>query len=297
MRSENLHENLSESLFMSDQLRLCIVQMTSTNRHQGNIQFITKAAAYAAENGAEMLALPEGSGLMNKDVSDARQQVVAADHDPLIRACQELARQHGLWIHTGSSPVEGSGEKFRNHTAVIDPKGEIAAEYDKIHLFDVYLDGQAASGESQRYDPGHEAVLLDTPWGQTGHSICYDIRFPHLFRQYAKAGARVIFVPSAFTVPTGKAHWEILLRARAIENGCWIVAPAQVGHHDDGRKTWGHSVVINPWGEVVCDLGGEAPGYRIVDLDLAHSDAARRQIPSLVNERDYTFRKIGGAAE
>jgi len=216
--------------------------------------------------------------------------------DPFVAACRDAAARHGLWIHTGSTPVSGpdgpEGRRFLNHADLIAPTGEIAASYDKIHLFDIFLDGKPATGESRRYAPGARAVMAETPWGPLGMTICYDLRFPQLFRDYAMAGATMLFVPSAFTVPTGQAHWETLLRARAIENGAFVIAPAQVGLHDDGRATYGHSMIVNPWGSILAELDGETPGLTIISLELGEVTAARRQIPSLRHGRPYTFHHI-----
>lgn len=281
---------------MTKLLRLCMAQMTSTNRHAGNIAWMQSAAARAKADGADMLALPEASGLCNKDGADARTQVVDHSRDPFVAACCETAAHHGLWIHTGSTPVAGpDGARFLNHADMIDPTGHIIASYDKIHLFDVFLDGKPPTGESLRYGPGDRAVMADTPWGPVGMSICYDLRFPKLYRDYAQSGATLLFIPSAFTVPTGRAHWETLLRARAIENGAFVIASAQVGQHDDGRTTYGHSMIINPWGEVLSDMGGETTGLVTLDLDLEAVTTARRQIPSLQNGRPYTFHHVNRA--
>lgn len=272
-------------------LRLCLCQMTATDTHEGNIALLRDAAAHAAEHGAQMLAMPEVAGLMQRDAARARTQVVAHAADPYVAACREAAMRHGLWIHTGSTPVLGpggsDGPRFLNRSDLIDDTGAIVATYDKIHLFDIQLDGQSPTGESRRFAPGARAVLARTPWGPLGMSVCYDLRFPHLYRGYAQAGAVLLFVPSAFTVPTGRAHWETLLRARAIENGAHVVAAAQVGHHADGRETWGHSMLVDPWGAVIADLGGEVAGCRVVDIDLDAVEAARRQIPSLKHDRPY----------
>lgn len=276
---------------MADTLRLGLCQMTSTTSHAGNVAWLGDVARRAAAEGAQMLALPEVAGLMQRDVALARAQVVAHDDDPWVAACREAAARHGMWVHTGSTPVRGpdgpDGPRFLNRSDLVDARGEIVATYDKVHLFDIALDGQAPSGESRRFAPGGRAVLAATPWGSVGMSVCYDVRFPHLYRAYAQAGAALLFVPAAFTVPTGRAHWEVLLRARAIENGAYVVAAAQVGRHDDGRDTWGHSMVVDPWGRIVGDLGGEAPGLRVLELDLAAVADARRQIPSLRHDRPY----------
>lgn len=285
---------------MPKTLRLCLAQMTSTNRHAGNVAWLRDAAARAAAGGAQMLALPEAAGLVNRDRADALRQVVAHCDDPFVAACRAAAAEHGIWIHTGSTPVAGppgpDGTRFLNHSDLIDPTGAIVASYDKIHLFDIFLDGEAPTGESLRYAPGDRAVLADTPWGPMGLNVCYDLRFPRLYRDYARAGAAMLLVPSAFTVSTGRAHWEILLRARAIETGAFVIAAAQVGRHDDGRETWGHSMVVDPWGAVVLAMDGTGAGIARVDLDLDAVVAARRQIPSLRNGRDYAMTHAGAGA-
>ena len=278
---------------MRNTLRLSMLQMTSHTSHAVNIVTVQEASAQAAHDGADLLALPEAAGLLNLDRETAVRDVTNAARDPFIAACQEAARAHGIWIQMGSTPVTGPGDKFLNHGVLIDPEGQIVAEYDKIHLFDVHLEGKPPTGESRRYAAGETGVVVDTPWGPWGLSICYDLRFPGLYRDYAQAGATVVFVPSAFTVRTGRAHWEVLLRARAIENGAWVVAAAQVGKHADGRRTYGHSLVISPWGEVVADMGGEAPGQVTVDLDMGAVAKARGQIPSLENGRPYRMQLIG----
>ena len=276
---------------MTTPLRLTMLQMTSHNTHAENVMIVSDAAETAAREGAQLLALPEAAGLMNRDRDHARAQITHEADDPFLAACKELARTFGLWIQAGSTPVRSSDGRFFNHATLIDPTGRITARYDKIHLFDVFLEGREPTGESERYAPGAEAVVADTPWGLIGMSVCYDLRFPHLYRDYAKAGAGILFIPSAFTVPTGQAHWEVLLRARAIETGAFVVAAAQVGHHADGRVTWGHSLIVSPWGEVIADLGGAVPGHVTVDLDLDLVSSARQQIPSIENERPYTLKK------
>lgn len=274
---------------MQSTLRLCVAQMTSTNQHAGNIDFLRDAARYASTNRCHCLALPEVAGLMNKDQDALRRYVVDKNTDPYINACREFAEAYQLWVQTGSTPVTGHDGRFLNHGNLIDDRGRVRAGYDKIHLFDVCLECLPAIGESQRYMPGTQAVAVNTPWGAWGMSICYDLRFPQLYRDYAKAGATILFIPSAFTVSTGEAHWEVLLRARAIETGCFVVASAQVGTHDDGRETWGHSMVVDPWGKVLLDMGGTEAGVEIIDLDLSLVERARKQIPSLTNERSYEF--------
>ena len=272
---------------MSSYLRLTIAQTTSSNSHAKNVETLEHIVDIAVADGSQMLALPEAFGLMERDRKNALVQVVTADQDPFILACQEHAAKHGLWIQAGPTPILGANKKFLNRATMINALGEVIASYDKLHLFDIFLKGKSPTGESDRFDAGNEAVVVTTPFGRMGLTICYDLRFPNLYRDIAKAGAKVAFIPSAFTVPTGKAHWEILLRARAIENGIWVIAAAQVGTHADGRRTWGHSLVISPWGDIIADLGGEKTETHTLDIDLQKSEAARSQIPSLNNERSY----------
>jgi len=273
-------------------LRVALAQMCSADTHAENIATVAGLAARAAGEGAELLCLPEVAGLMNRNAEVARAQVVAAEDDPFLLACRDLAAAHGIWIHAGSTPVLGPDGRFLNHSAVIDATGAIRADYDKVHLFDVAIEGQAPIGESKRFAPGEAAVMLDTPWGPWGLSICYDLRFPYFYRRYGQEGATIIFIPSAFTVPTGQAHWEVLLRARAIETGAFVLAAAQAGHHADGRETWGHALAVDPWGKVLADLGRDAPGLAVLDLDLSRVQAARAQIPALKTGRDVPLRRV-----
>ncbi|MEM9473708.1 MAG: carbon-nitrogen hydrolase family protein [Pseudomonadota bacterium] len=275
---------------------MSLVQTTSHNTHAVNVETVRAAAGHAASDGAHMLAMPEAAGLMDKDKDHARAQITTEGEDPYIAACRDAAARHGLWVHSGSCPIKAPDGRYLNHSVLIDPSGAIVARYDKIHLFDVFLTGRRGTAESDRYAPGDRAVLADSPFGPLALSICYDLRFPHLYRDYALEGATLIFIPSAFTVPTGRAHWEVLLRARAIENGAYVIAAAQVGNHADGRVTWGHSLIISPWGEVLADLGGEEPGQITVELPLEAVASARRQIPNLKNARDYTFQRVPYAA-
>ena len=272
----------------ADHLRVALGQMCSATTHAPNIALMQEFARDAAAVGADLLCLPEVAGLMCRDRAKALSQVKTASEDPFLDAACKAARRYSIWIQAGTTPVQPEGaEKFRNHAVLIAPDGDVVAAYDKIHLFDIALAGQAPIGESSRFDAGDQAVLVDTPWGPWGMSVCYDIRFAGLFRDYAKAGARMIFVPSAFTVATGQAHWEVLLRARAIETGSFIVAAAQSGSHEDGRSTYGHSMIVAPWGEVLIDAGTAAPALHLCDLDLRRADHARAQIPNLSHERRY----------
>ncbi len=267
-----------------DMLPVTLVQMRSTICHQHNIAWLNNMVSDIPPG--SLLALPENAGLMNSDFAAMRLVATTEDRDPFIASCRALAARHRLWIHIGSTPIS-DGRKLRNHSVLINETGAIAARYDKIHMFDIHLHGQQPIRESSRYIAGDVSVVARTPWGNWGLSICYDLRFPQLYRIQAKAGARVLFVPSAFLVNTGRAHWEVLLRARAIENGAWIVAAAQAGRHDDGRTSYGHSLIVDPWGRVVVDLGGKETGCITRMLDLRESDRARCQIPSLAHDRQY----------
>lgn len=273
-------------------LSIAIAQMCSAQTQAENLATVTTLAKQAKGQGAEMLALPEVSSMMNADRAAARALVVDAADDIFINDCRELATKYGLWIHTGSTPVRAPDGRFFNRSTMIDDAGDIRAEYNKVHLFDVNIEGKVVITESKAYAPGDAAVVVDTPWGGMGLSICYDLRFPYLYRAMAQTGASVLFIPSAFAVPTGQAHWHVLMRARAIETGSFVVAPAQAGHHADGRDTYGHSLAVDPWGRVIADLEDGAPKLQTVTLDLARSAKARAQIPTLVNGQDVPLRRV-----
>ena len=246
---------------------------------------LTEAVATAADGGAAMLFTPEMSGLLDRNAERAAQNVRLEDNDEVLAATREAAAKHGIWVHIGSLAVRTEGRQLANRAFVIDPRGEVRARYDKIHLFDVDLPTGESWRESNVYRHGREAVIVDgTPVGKLGLTICYDLRFPALFARLAEANADVIAVPAAFTVPTGKAHWEVLLRARAIEAGLFVVAAAQSGHHEDGRTTYGHSLVIDPWGEVLLDMGDGA-AVKTVEIDLSRITDVRSRVPALSHRR------------
>lgn len=270
-------------------LKVSILQMQSKTTHQDNIKTLEIATQKAKD--VDLLVLPEYSGLLNKNVAKARESITTKTKDPFIKACCNLAKIYNLWIHIGSTPIK-SGEKILNHSALINNHGLIVASYDKIHMFDIFPADRKPIIESKHYKQGENAVLVDTPWGGWGMSICYDLRFPHLYRSYAQNDARVLFIPSAFTLYAGDAHWEVLLRARAIETGAWVIAPAQVGKHEDGRETYGHSLIVNPWGKVIIDLGGSKTGQVSVGIDLSEVEQARSMIPSAKNEQTFGFKHI-----
>jgi deaminated glutathione amidase len=243
----------------------------------------------AAALGAQIVFTPEMSGLLDRDRARAASHIREEKDDLVLAAVCEAAARHQIWVHLGSLAMRGSRDKFVNRGFLIRPDGTVAARYAKIHLFDVAL-GTESWRESAAYEAGEDAVITATPWGGLGLTICYDLRFPALHRALAQAGAQIIAVPAAFTQPTGQAHWHVLLRARAIETGCWVIAAAQTGEHQDGRATYGHSLVISPWGEVVLDMD-EAPGIGIATIDMAAVATARGKVPALEHARP--FRVVG----
>lgn len=265
--------------------RVALFQSNTGIDPAANAEALVEAIAKAAQGGATMLFTPEMSGLLDRDSERASHNLRVEEEEPVLAACREAAREHGLWLHLGSLAVLADGGKVANRGFVIDRTGNIRARYDKIHLFDVDLPTGESWRESATYQAGHGAVLVNgTPVGKLGLTICYDLRFPALFARIAESDADVIAVPAAFTVPTGRAHWHVLLRARAIEAGVFVVAAAQVGRHEDGRQTFGHSLVVDPWGEVLLDMGEER-GIGFADIDLARIPEVRSRIPALNHRR------------
>ncbi len=258
--------------------------MTSGIDRDGNAGTLRRAVAEAAAGGAAMLFTPEMSGLIDRDRARAASSIVMEGDDPVLAAVRDAAGAAGVSVQLGSLAVRRADGKLANRGFVIDGEGGIAARYDKMHLFDVDLPSGESWRESAAYVAGDAATVVDTSLGKLGMSICYDLRFAELFRVLSDAGATVLSVPSAFTRPTGAAHWHVLLRARAIESAAFVVAAAQTGVHEDGRETYGHSLVVDPWGEVLLDMGEEA-GLGFVDLDLARVAEVRRRIPVLDHRR------------
>ena len=266
-------------------IRIALFQSTTGIDPKANAERLTSAIADAAESGAQMLFTPEMSGLLDRDSRRAASSIREEGEDVVLAACRAAARDNGLWVHLGSLAVRSSAGKVANRAFVIDDQGEVRARYDKIHLFDVDLSTGESWRESAVYSGGERAVVVGgTPVGTLGLTICYDLRFPALFERLAEAGAELIAVPAAFTVPTGKAHWHVLLRARAIEAGLFVVAAAQVGTHEDGRSTYGHSLVVDPWGEVLLDMG-EEPGLGFADIDLSRIAEVRSRVPALSHRK------------
>jgi predicted amidohydrolase len=250
-----------------------------------NADALVEAVAKAKAGGAAMLFTPEMSNMIDRDRERAAAKARLEADDEFLAAAREAAAEAGIWVHLGSIALRGEGEKLVNRAFVIDATGEIRGRYDKIHLFDVDLPTGESWRESAMYAAGGEAVIVKgTPVGTLGLTICYDLRFPALFERLSEAGADVIAVPAAFTVPTGKAHWCVLMRARAIEAATFVVAAAQAGRHEDGRVTYGHSLVADPWGEVLLEMG-DVPGFTFVELDLARIHEVRARIPALKHRR------------
>jgi predicted amidohydrolase len=265
--------------------RIAIFQSRTGIDPAANAAALVEAIELARKGGAGMLFTPEMSGLLDGNRERAADQVRNEEEDIVLAAVREAARVNAVWVHLGSLAVRTEGEKLANRAFVIDPTGEIVGRYDKIHLFDVDLPTGESWRESASYEPGTEPVVVrGTPIGALGLTICYDLRFPALFARLSEAGAEVIAVPAAFTVPTGKAHWHVLMRARAIESGLFVVAAAQWGHHEDGRTTFGHSLAVDPWGDVLVD-GGDGEKLLFAEIDLGRIAEVVSRIPVLKHRR------------
>ncbi|USI72207.1 carbon-nitrogen hydrolase family protein [Sphingomonas morindae] len=276
-------------------MRVALLQMTSGIDPAANQRTLVAAMEAAAAGGAAMLFTPEMTGLIDRDRTRAGPRITDEARDPVLAAARATAARLGLWLHLGSLALRDpdAAGLCVNRGFVIDGTGAIRARYDKLHLFDVELPNGESWRESAAYAPGEAALVVDTPAGALGPTICYDLRFPDLYRALSDAGATVLAVPAAFTVPTGAAHWHVLLRARAIEAGAFVIAAAQTGRHDDGRETYGHSLVVDPWGEILLDMGA-TPGLAFVEIDPARVTAARQRIPVLAHRRAIpTVRRIG----
>ncbi|MBA3053689.1 MAG: carbon-nitrogen hydrolase family protein [Sphingomonadales bacterium] len=268
--------------------RIALLQMTSGIEPARNGAAIAGAVAEAGRAGAAMLFTPEMSGLIDRDRKRGSGNIVTEGEDRVLAATREAAAKAGIWVALGSLAVrrDGGDGRFANRSFVIGPAGEIRGRYDKIHMFDVDLATGESWRESNAYAPGEALGLVeDTPVGRLGLAVCYDIRFPALFEALGRHQCDTIAIPAAFTVPTGRDHWHLMQRARAVEASAFVVAAAQVGRHEDGRETYGHSLVIDPWGEVLLDLGGASAGLGYAEIDLARIAEVRRQLPSLANRQ------------
>jgi len=270
------------------ELKIALIQLRTPASQAAAFAQAEPLVRQAAVDGAQFILTPEATNILERDRTKLFAALKPAEADPCVQGLIAMAAELKVWILIGSALVLREDGGAANRSMLVDPTGAVAATYDKIHMFDVDLPTGERARESEAYTPGVEAVVAQTPFGPLGLSICYDIRFPYLYRALAKAGAEILTVPAAFTRPTGEAHWEILLRARAIETGAFVLAPAQGGRHEDGRGTWGRSMVVGPWGEVLAQAADDEPGVISASLDLAASAKARASIPALANEREFS---------
>ncbi len=270
----------------SSPFRVGLIQMRAGRSPQANVDAAAKLIGEAKTAGADYVQTPEMTNIMEVGREKLFGAIVAEELDTSLATFRELARKLSIYVHVGSLAVKVSPDKAANRGFLIDPQGEIAARYDKIHMFDVDLANGESYRESRSYRAGELAVVADLPWGRLGVTVCYDLRFPALYRALAEAGSSFLAIPSAFTQQTGEAHWHVLNRARAVENGCYVFAAAQGGKHENGRETFGHSLVVDPWGRIVAE-GGVEPGVVIADIDPAEVAAARSRIPSLQHGRRF----------
>ncbi|AFL53553.1 putative amidohydrolase [Sinorhizobium fredii] len=268
------------------------VQMCSGVDPARNVETMAKLVREAAFQGASYIQTPEMTGAIQRDRSGLRSVLRDEADDPVVQEAAHLAGELGVYLHVGSTPIGLTDGKVANRGFLFGPDGEKICDYDKIHMFDVDLDNGESWRESAVYRPGATARMVDLPFAKLGFAICYDVRFPELFRQQAVAGAEIMSVPAAFTRQTGEAHWEVLLRARAIENGLFVVAAAQAGQHEDGRETFGHSMIIDPWGRVLAQAGPAGEAVLVAEIDVAAVNGARARIPNLKNARDFVLDEV-----
>lgn len=273
-------------------MKAALIQMTSGDDPDQNCSQLLAYLDEGVSKGADFLVTPEVTNCVSLSRDHQRQVLCHQDDDPTLKAIREYCANKGVWVLLGSLALKTGDPdgRFANRSFLINPQGKIAAWYDKIHMFDVQVTAEETFRESAGYRPGTRTAGANTPFGTVGLSVCYDMRFPHLYRTLAQAGAEILTVPAAFSPVTGEAHWEPILRSRAIENGCYVLAPAQTGTHptsgDKVRKTYGHSLVVDPWGKVILDAGTEA-GVYLVDLDMENVAKARKRVPSLTHDRDF----------
>jgi predicted amidohydrolase len=268
-------------------LKVGLVQLRSGVDPKANLDAAEAAIREAAGQGAALVVTPEATNIVQRDDEALVRVVAPPEQEPAIPRFAGLAEELGIWLVVGSLMVKAEGGKVANRSHMFDPEGRTVATYDKIHLFDVKLGNGEAYRESKRVRPGDRAVVAKSPWGGIGLTVCYDLRFAYLHRALAQGGARLITVPAAFTKTTGEAHWEVLLRARAIETATFVLAAAQGGQHADGRRTWGHSMIVGPWGGIVAQLDHDEPGVLIAEIELDEIDAARGKVPALTHDRRF----------
>ncbi|WP_296596927.1 carbon-nitrogen hydrolase family protein [Phenylobacterium sp.] len=269
-------------------MKIALVQTRTPATQAAALAHVLPLVREAAAGGARLIVTPEGTNILQKHRETLLPQLTSLSDDPVVNGLREAASDLGVWIDIGSALVLREDGKVANRQVLIDPHGAIAATYDKLHMFDVDLPTGETARESETYEPGDRAVVADVDGTRLGLTICYDLRFPALHRALAMAGATVLTIPAAFTRPTGEAHWEVLMRARAIETGSYVLAAAQGGFHEDGRGTWGRSLVVEPWGQVIAKLDHDEPGVLLADLDPAAPSKARAAIPVLTNARAFT---------
>jgi deaminated glutathione amidase len=267
--------------------RAGLVQMCTGRDVEKNLADAGALVREAAAQGAQYVQTPEITILMETERARLFAAIRPEEGNPAVAHFSQLARELKLWLHIGSMPILLGSGKIANRSFLFAPSGEIEARFDKIHMFDVDLPGGESYRESKNYQAGEAAVLADLPWGTLGLTVCYDLRFPHLYRALAQAGAQFLAIPSAFTAKTGAAHWHILMRARAIENGSFVFAAAQAGKHESGRESYGHSLIVAPWGEIVADAGEARQAVIVADINVAEVEEARRRIPSLQHDRPF----------
>jgi predicted amidohydrolase len=268
-------------------MKIALVQTRTPATHEAALAHVLPLVREAAVGGASFIATPEGTNVLQKDRSLLLPQLRTVEDDPVVSGLRAAAQELGVWLLIGSALVKRKDGKAANRSLLVSPQGAITAVYDKLHMFDVDLPTGETARESETYEPGDRAVTAPAGALKLGMTVCYDLRFPALYRALALAGAEVMTIPAAFTRPTGEAHWEVLMRARAIETGAFVLAPAQGGRHEDGRGTHGHSLVVAPWGEVLAHLDHDETGVLFADLDLAASAKARAAIPALANARPF----------
>lgn len=290
--SEPTPANSASEPRMCSTLRVGLVQLRSGREPAANLDAAAALIREAARDGAQYVQTPEVTNIMELDRKVLFEKLQDEGADATLASLRQLTRELGITLHIGSLALKVSDAKAVNRGFVIDPDGEISARYDKIHMFDVDLGNGESYRESNAYRPGERAILTDVDGIRLGMTICYDLRFPSLYRALAEGGAKVLTVPSAFTRPTGEAHWHVLLRARAIENGAYVLAAAQGGRHENGRDTYGHSLVVDPWGRVIAE-GGTDPGVILAEIDMAEVAAARARVPSLANGRRFEIAEPG----
>lgn len=267
------------------------VQLRSGKNARENFAAAEVYIRSAAQAGATYVQTPEMSNLLVRHRAELMERISPPEADVFLTNAIALAKDLGIYLHLGSLAVLVANEKVANRAFMIGPNGTILATYDKIHMFDVDLPNGESWRESATYEPGQQSIVVDLPFASVGMAVCYDIRFPDIFRSQARLGANVLTGPAAFTRQTGQAHWHVLQRARAIENGAFVVSAAQGGTHADGRETFGHSLIVDPWGKVIAEAQGDEPGFILSEINIVQSKEARERIPAIANERDYVSRR------